>query len=139
MPEADEPRMLQLTQELFGAADPDRKRDSDATDPAGWLAALQATVLDFMTYFNAVTEDRRRSPRQDLASVIAKWRDRRRATRSLRGHELLHHRGHGRPRHHVLDDRRGVVGAGGKSRSTGQGKGRPRSDPPGWSKSRSVG
>jgi cytochrome P450 len=71
VPEADEPRMLKLTQELFGAADPDRKRDTEVTDTAGWLAALQATVLDFMTYFNALTEDRRSRPRQDLASVIA--------------------------------------------------------------------
>jgi cytochrome P450 len=71
VPEADEPRMLKLTQELFGAADPDRKRDSEVTDTAGWLAALQATVMDFMIYFNAVTEDRRIRPRQDLASVIA--------------------------------------------------------------------
>jgi hypothetical protein len=27
--------------------------------------------MDFMTYFNAITEDRRKSPRDDLASVIA--------------------------------------------------------------------
>jgi len=71
VPEADEPRMLKLTQELFGAADPDRKRDSEVSDTTNGLAALQATVLDFMTYFNAVTEDRRVNPRDDLASVIA--------------------------------------------------------------------
>jgi cytochrome P450 len=70
VPEADEPRMLKLTQELFGAADPDRKRDGDS-DAASDLAAVQATVVDFMTYFNAVTEDRRANPRNDLASVIA--------------------------------------------------------------------
>jgi cytochrome P450 len=71
VPEADEPRMLKLTQELFGAADPDLKRDNAVSDTASGLAALQSTVIDFMTYFNAVTEDRRRNPRQDLASVIA--------------------------------------------------------------------
>jgi cytochrome P450 len=71
VPEADEPRMLKLTQELFGAADPDRKREGKVSDMASGLAALQATVVDFMTYFSAVTEDRRRNPRQDLASVIA--------------------------------------------------------------------
>jgi cytochrome P450 len=71
VPEADEPRMLKLTQELFGAADPDRKRAGEASDSSDGLAALQATVVDFMTYFNAVTEDRRANPRNDLASVIA--------------------------------------------------------------------
>ena len=63
--------MLKLTQELFGAADPDRKRESGTSDATDGLAALQATVVDFMTYFNAVTEDRRTNPRNDLASVIA--------------------------------------------------------------------
>lgn len=72
VPEIDEPRMLKLTQELFGSADPDVNRSGQAvTDVDQGLAAVQATVLDFMTYFNAMTEDRRRNPRNDLASVIA--------------------------------------------------------------------
>ncbi|WP_293680192.1 cytochrome P450 [uncultured Phenylobacterium sp.] len=72
VPEVDEPRMLKLTQELFGSADPDLNRSQGQvsnTDQA--LASLQGTVADFMTYFNAMTEDRRRQPRSDLASVIA--------------------------------------------------------------------
>jgi cytochrome P450 len=72
VPEVDEPRMLKLTQELFGSADPDVNRSGQSlTDTDQALASLQATVMDFMTYFNAVTEDRRRNPRNDLASVIA--------------------------------------------------------------------
>ncbi|WP_334161030.1 cytochrome P450 [Phenylobacterium sp.] len=72
VPEADEPRMLKLTQELFGSADPDVNRSGQAlTDTDQALASLQATVMDFMTYFNAMTEDRRANPRNDLASVIA--------------------------------------------------------------------
>lgn len=72
VPEADEPRMLKLTQELFGSQDPEVNRTGKRTDDvAEGLAALQATVVDFMTYFNAMTEDRRRNPRNDLASVIA--------------------------------------------------------------------
>jgi len=72
VPEIDEPRMLKLTQELFGSADPDVNRTGEAvTDVDQGLAAVQATVVDFMTYFNAMTEDRRKNPRQDLASVIA--------------------------------------------------------------------
>lgn len=72
VPECDEPRMLKLTQELFGASDPDVNRTGERVDDvATGVANIQATVLDFMNYFNAMTEDRRRNPRNDLASVIA--------------------------------------------------------------------
>lgn len=72
VPEADEPRMLKLTQELFGSADPDLNRSQgQVTDPDQALASLQATVADFIVYFNEMTEDRRRNPRDDLASIIA--------------------------------------------------------------------
>lgn len=72
VPECDEPRMLKLTQELFGSADPELNRGGAAvTDADVGLANIQATVVDFMTYFNAMTEDRRKNPREDLASVIA--------------------------------------------------------------------
>lgn len=72
VPECDEPRMLKLTQELFGSADPDVNRTGERVDNVETgLANIQATVLDFMNYFNAMTEDRRRNPRNDLASVIA--------------------------------------------------------------------
>ena len=72
VPQIDEPRMLRLTQELFGSADPDINRSGEtvASIDQG-IDDLQKTVLDFMTYFGAMTEDRRASPRQDLASVIA--------------------------------------------------------------------
>ena len=72
VPECDEPRMLKLTQELFGSADPDVNRSGQRVEDVDvGLANIQATVLDFMNYFNAMTEDRRRNPRNDLASVIA--------------------------------------------------------------------
>jgi cytochrome P450 len=75
VPEADEPRMLKLTQELFGSADPELNRTGKemdrAADVEAGVQAVQATVIDFMTYFNAMTEDRRANPRNDLASVIA--------------------------------------------------------------------
>ena len=72
VPETDELRMLKLTQELFGAADPDLNRSGEAvSNLADPVVELQKTVADFMVYFNAMTEDRRRNPRQDLASVIA--------------------------------------------------------------------
>ena len=72
VPEIDEPRMLRLTQELFGSADPDLNRSGSAVANAEQgVLDVQATVMDFMTYFNAMTEDRRKNPRQDLARVIA--------------------------------------------------------------------
>lgn len=62
LPESDYGRMLKLTQEMFGSADPDHGRDDD--DPV-------ATTLDFNRYFEALTENRRANPTDDLASVIA--------------------------------------------------------------------
>jgi len=71
VPEADEPRMLKLTQELFGSADPELNRSQgQVTDPDQALANIQGTVADFIAYFNEMTEDRRRNPRGDLASII---------------------------------------------------------------------
>ena len=72
VPESDEPRMLKLTQELFGNADAELSRSGNKPeDAAQALANLQGTVGEFMEYFNAITEDRRANPRDDLASVIA--------------------------------------------------------------------
>jgi cytochrome P450 len=72
VPESDEPRMLKLTQELFGSADPELNRGgSEITDAQAGLAAVAETVGEFITYFNEMTEDRRRKPREDLASIIA--------------------------------------------------------------------
>jgi cytochrome P450 len=70
VPEADEPRMLMLTQELFGAADPELSRsggEGDAED----LGKVQAVIADFYMYFAALSADRRANPKGDLASVIA--------------------------------------------------------------------
>jgi cytochrome P450 len=63
LPESDFPRMLKLTQELFGANDRDLARDGDD--------AFMATLIDFFNYFQALTADRRANPADDLASVIA--------------------------------------------------------------------
>jgi cytochrome P450 len=66
VPEEDEPLMLELTQGIFGAADPEFL--GDAEDPG---AKVLETVMRFIQYFNEITEDRRAHPRDDLASVIA--------------------------------------------------------------------
>jgi len=74
VPETDEPRMLQLTQELFGSTDPDLKRtgaDAGPMDTDAAIANLQAVIADFFGYFNAITLDRQANPRGDVASVIA--------------------------------------------------------------------
>ena len=64
LPEDDFPRMLKLTQELFGTVDPELGRGTEGDD-------LMATLLEFFEYFQALIEDRRAHPRDDLASVIA--------------------------------------------------------------------
>jgi cytochrome P450 len=64
VPEEDEPLMRELTQGVFGAADPEFGGD----DPG---AALLNAVMKFIAYFNDVTADRKANPRDDLASVIA--------------------------------------------------------------------
>ena len=71
VPREDEPRMLQLTQELFGATDPDLRRRSADDSEASRQQAIQAVLADFFNYFNALTESRRARPLDDVASVIA--------------------------------------------------------------------
>jgi hypothetical protein len=71
VPREDEPRMLQLTQELFGATDPDLRRRSADDSEASRQQAIQAVLADFFNYFNALTESRRANPLDDVASVIA--------------------------------------------------------------------
>lgn len=68
VPREDEPMMLKLTQELFANGDPDIARE-DA--PADEQARFMETVMEMVTYFNAMTEDRRKNPRDDLATAIA--------------------------------------------------------------------
>jgi cytochrome P450 len=74
IPETDEPRMLKLTQELFGAQDKDQNRGGkhyggDSADEA--LANINAVLMDFFMYFNALTLDRRAAPKDDVATIIA--------------------------------------------------------------------
>src|SRR4029077_17009635 len=66
--------MLRLTQELFGPHDPDKTRIREQLTAEQLAAMLQMVVNDFSTYFRVITEDRRRDPRDDLASVIANAR-----------------------------------------------------------------
>ena len=65
VPTADEALMLKLTQELFGADDPDMKREQSPDEDR------MQTLIDFFNYFNALTASRRANPTDDVASVIA--------------------------------------------------------------------
>lgn len=67
LPESDFPRMLSLTQELFGGNDPERRRGETPEEQ-------MAVVLDFFAYFQALINDRRANPTDDLASAIANAR-----------------------------------------------------------------
>ena len=67
LPESDYPRMLKLTQELFGAADEDLRRDDDPE-------AIIKVIEDFFAYFTRITEERRANPTDDLASAVANGR-----------------------------------------------------------------
>jgi cytochrome P450 len=67
IPEEDFPRMLKLTQEMFGGDDTELRR---GTTPEEMLTVL----LDFFNYFNTLTASRRENPTEDLASAIANAR-----------------------------------------------------------------
>ena len=71
VPPQDEPRMVKLTQELFGTQDPDRARTAGQLTAAQYAEAVQAVVADFTAYFKRISTDRRANPREDLATVIA--------------------------------------------------------------------
>ena len=64
LPESDFPRMLKLTQELFGGDDTEFQRNESAD-------AMLAVLLDFFNYFAALTASRREHPTEDLTSAIA--------------------------------------------------------------------
>jgi cytochrome P450 len=72
LPEEDEPLMLKLTQEMFGATDPELNQRNSSLAIRDEKAELDMTSLyTMMAYFNKLTEERRANPTDDLASVIA--------------------------------------------------------------------
>lgn len=73
VPESDEPRMLKLTQELFGAADPELGRGTEVSTVADVKDRDIdfGVIVDFSNYFRELSEARRKTPTDDLASIIA--------------------------------------------------------------------
>jgi cytochrome P450 len=75
VPESDEPRMMSLSQDLFGTEDPDAIRDDiEPVSPAAAAQQWAAVVQDFYAYFDVLLQDRRATPRDDLATIIANAR-----------------------------------------------------------------
>lgn len=61
LPPSDEERLLKITQAYFGGSDPEVQKGSD----------LMHATQDFIDYFDGVSEDRRKHPTDDVASLIA--------------------------------------------------------------------
>ncbi len=62
LPDSDAALVLRLTQELFGASDPERNAHGDFG---------LATAMEFFGYLGGVVQERRNAPADDLMSVIA--------------------------------------------------------------------
>lgn len=72
VPEEDEMRMLMLTQELFGAADPELgRKPSEAPSDAPDAQLDMGVLTDFINYFTAFSDGKRANPTDDLGSLIA--------------------------------------------------------------------
>jgi cytochrome P450 len=62
----DEERVLELTQQLFASEDPDLQRQGEDRDQA-----QMELGLEFYQMFDRIARDRRESPRDDLATMLA--------------------------------------------------------------------
>lgn len=71
VPPEDYGQMLRLTQEMFGPQDPDTAKAMAALDASQYSAIVQGAVDGLTAYFSAISNDRRASPRDDLATLIA--------------------------------------------------------------------
>ncbi|QGN55068.1 cytochrome P450 [Novosphingobium sp. Gsoil 351] len=72
VPEEDEPRMLFLTQQMFGGQDEDLNKSGVADlPPEQLLQIVVGAVQDFERYFDGIAQARRANPTEDVASVLA--------------------------------------------------------------------
>jgi len=72
VPEEDEPRMLFLTQQMFGGQDEDLNKSGVADlPPEQLLQIVVGAVQDFERYFDELATKRRAEPTEDVASLLA--------------------------------------------------------------------
>ncbi len=72
VPESDEQRMLVLTQQMFGGQDEELNQSGIKNLPPEMITQIVAgAVKDFEGYFSALAAERRKTPSDDLATVIA--------------------------------------------------------------------
>jgi cytochrome P450 len=69
VPRDEEPRILRLTNQLFANEDADLQRPGETREQA-----LRELGLELYQLFAGIIEDRRRNPRDDLATVLANGR-----------------------------------------------------------------
>jgi cytochrome P450 len=69
VPEADEPVLLRLTNQLFGAQDPEFQREG-----ADAQQTFMAMAAEIFGYFARLFEEKKRAPGHDLLSVMAEGR-----------------------------------------------------------------
>jgi len=74
VPQADEPFMLKLTQELFNNSDPELNRARAQLTPEEMLKSLWETTMELESYFASVTEQFRANPTSQINSLIANAR-----------------------------------------------------------------
>ncbi|MGQ0623859.1 MAG: cytochrome P450 [Sporichthyaceae bacterium] len=74
LPPEDEPIIMGLTQEFFGANDPEEQRDEIQMTPDAAGRAWVAAITSFNEYFHQHTVARRANPTEDLLSVGANSR-----------------------------------------------------------------
>ena len=72
VPEEDEPRMLFLTQQMFGGQDEDLNKSglADLT-PEQVFQIVSGAVADFEAYFEGLAAQRRANPTSDVATILA--------------------------------------------------------------------
>lgn len=72
VPAEDEPKMLFLTQQMFGGQDEDMNKSGLKNLPPEQISAIVAgAVAEFERYFAGLAAQRRENPTEDVATVIA--------------------------------------------------------------------
>ena len=72
VPEEDEPRMLFLTQQMFGGQDSELNKSGLANlTPEQISQIVFGAVADFETYFEQLAANRRANPTSDVATILA--------------------------------------------------------------------